>query len=146
MKLHELKPAKGSRKTAKRKGLGLGSGLGKTSGRGHNGQNSRSGGGVRSTFEGGQMPLHQRIPKRGFTSKFKKQYAEINVQDLNRFEEGTVVTPQLLQESGMIKKTGDGIKILGFGQLNTKLAVQAHRFSKGAEDKIKAAGGSVEVI
>ena len=146
MKLHELKPAKGSRKSAKRKGLGLGSGLGKTAGRGHNGQNSRSGGGVRPTFEGGQMPLHQRIPKRGFTSKFKKHYAEINIQDLNRFEEGTVVTPQLLQEAGMVKNMGEGIKILGFGQLNTKLAVHAHRFSKGAEDKIKAAGGSVEVI
>jgi large subunit ribosomal protein L15 len=146
MKLHELKPAPGSKKTAKRKGLGLGSGLGKTAGRGQKGQNSRSGGGVGPSFEGGQMPLHQRIPKRGFTSKFKKQYAEVNVQDLNRFAPGTLVTPQLLLESGLVKKTGDGIKILGFGPLDTKLAVQAHRFSKGAEDKIKAAGGSVEVI
>lgn len=146
MKLHELKPAPGARKVAQRKGLGLGSGFGKTAGRGHKGQNSRSGGGVRPSFEGGQMPLHQRIPKRGFTSKFKKQYAEINVRDLNRFAAGTLVNPQLLLESGLVKSIGDGIKILGFGELNTNLAVQAHRFSKGAEDKIKAAGGSVEVI
>lgn len=146
MKLHELKPIKGSRKTTKRKGAGLGSGLGKTSGRGHKGQNSRSGGGVRPSFEGGQMPLHQRIPKRGFTSKFKKQFAEVNVEDLNRFDEGTVVTPQLLREHGLVKKIGDGVKILGSGQIDTKLAVQAHRFTKGAEDKIIAAGGSVEVI
>ncbi len=146
MKLHELKPAKGAKKSTKRKGLGLGSGLGKTAGRGHNGQNSRSGGGVRLSFEGGQMPLHQRIPKRGFTSKFKKQYAEVNVRDLNRFDENTVVTPELLIEAGLIKKINDGIKILGTGQLDTKLAVHAHSFSKGAEDKIKAAGGSVEVI
>jgi large subunit ribosomal protein L15 len=146
VKLHELKPAKGAKKSTKRKGLGLGSGLGKTAGRGHNGQNSRSGGGVRLSFEGGQMPLHQRIPKRGFTSKFKKQYAEVNVRDLNRFDENTVVTPELLIEAGLIKKINDGIKILGTGQLDTKLAVHAHSFSKGAEDKIKAAGGSVEVI
>lgn len=146
MKLHELKPAKGAKKSAKRKGLGLGSGLGKTAGRGHNGQNSRSGGGVRLSFEGGQMPLHQRIPKRGFTSKFKKQYAEVNVRDLNCFDENTVVTPELLKEAGLIKKINDGIKILGTGQLDIKLAVHAHSFSKGAEDKIKAAGGSVEVI
>lgn len=146
MKLHELKPAKGARKTAKRKGLGIGSGLGKTAGRGQDGQNSRSGGGVRPGFEGGQMPLHQRIPKRGFTSKFKKHFAEINVTDLNRFDEGTNVTPELLQEVGMIKKVQDGVKILGNGELNVKLAVRAHRFSKGAEEKIKAAGGSVEVI
>lgn len=146
MKLHELKPAKGARKTAKRKGIGIGSGLGKTAGRGHNGQNSRSGGGVRPGFEGGQMPLHQRIPKRGFTSKFKKHFAEINIQDLNRFEEGTTVTPELLQEIGMVKQVRDGVKILGNGELSVKLEVRAHRFSKGAEDKIKAAGGSVEVI
>lgn len=145
MKLHELKPAKGSRKTAKRKGLGYGSGLGKTAGRGHKGQNSRSGG-SKPSFEGGQMPLHQRIPKRGFTSKFKKSYAEVNVQDLNRFAEGTVVSPQLLLESGLVSGFKDGVKILGFGQLEAKLVVQAHRFTKGAEDKIKAAGGSVEVI
>jgi large subunit ribosomal protein L15 len=146
VKLHELKPAKGAKKAAKRKGLGTGSGLGKTAGRGHKGQNSRSGGGVRLTFEGGQMPLHQRIPKRGFTSKFKKQFAEINVRDLNRFEDNTVVTPELLKEAGLVKKIGDGIKVLGSGQLEAKLTVHAHRFSKGAEDKIKAAGGSVEVI
>ncbi len=146
MKLHELKPAPGARKTSKRKGIGIGSGLGKTAGRGQDGQNSRSGGGVRPGFEGGQMPLHQRIPKRGFTSKFKKHFAEINVTDLNRFAEGTQVTPELLQEAGVIKRTRDGVKILGNGQLNVKLDVRAHRFSKGAEEKIKAAGGSVEVI
>jgi large subunit ribosomal protein L15 len=146
VKLHELKPAKGARKTAKRKGLGIGSGLGKTAGRGHNGQNSRSGGGTRPGFEGGQMPLHQRIPKRGFTSKFKKQFSEVNIVDLNRFEEGTTVTPQLLQEIGMVKQVRDGIKILGNGELTVKLDVHANRFSKGAEEKIKAAGGSVEVI
>lgn len=146
MKLHELKPAAGSRKASKRKGLGLGSGLGKTAGRGHKGQNARSGGGTRPGFEGGQMPLHQRIPKRGFTSKFKKQFAEINVNDLNRFEAGTTVTPELLKEVGMVKQVRDGVKILGNGELTTKLAVHAHRFSKGAEEKIIAAGGSVEVI
>lgn len=146
MKLHELKPAKGSRKASKRKGIGIGSGLGKTAGRGHNGQNSRSGGGVRPGFEGGQMPLHQRVPKRGFTSKFKKQYVEINVADLNKFKDGTDVTPELLKEAGMVKQIRDGIKILGNGELKVKLAVRAHGFSKGAEEKIKAAGGSVEVI
>jgi len=146
VKLHELKPAKGARKVSKRKGIGIGSGLGKTGGRGQNGQNARSGGGTRPGFEGGQMPLHQRIPKRGFTSKFKKHYAEVNVDDLNRFQEGTLVTPELLQEEGMVKQVRDGIKILGNGELKTKLDVRAHRFSKGAEEKIKAAGGSVEVI
>lgn len=146
MKLHELKPAKGSRKASKRKGIGIGSGLGKTAGRGHNGQNSRSGGGARPGFEGGQMPLHQRVPKRGFTSKFKKQYVEINVADLNKFKDGTDVTPELLKEAGMVKQIRDGIKILGNGELKVKLAVRAHGFSKGAEEKIKAAGGSVEVI
>lgn len=146
MKLHELKPAKGARKTSKRKGIGIGSGLGKTAGRGQDGQNSRSGGGVRPGFEGGQMPLHQRIPKRGFTSKFKKHFAEINIADLNRFAEGTQVTPELLQEVGIAKKTRDGVKVLGNGELSVKLEVRAHRFSKGAEEKIKAAGGSVEVI
>lgn len=146
MKLHELKPAKGSRKSSKRKGIGMGSGLGKTAGRGHNGQNSRSGGGVRPGFEGGQMPLHQRVPKRGFTSKFKKQYVEINVTDLNKFKDGTNVTPDLLKEAGMVKQVRDGIKILGNGELKVKLTVRAHGFSKGAEEKIKAAGGSVEVI
>ena len=146
MKLHELKPAPGARKSAKRKGLGIGSGLGKTAGRGQKGQNSRSGGGVRPGFEGGQMPLHQRIPKRGFTSKFKKHFAEVNVADLNRFSEGTNVTPELLLEVGMVKKVRDGVKILGNGELSVKLAVRAHRFSNGAEEKIKAAGGSVEVI
>lgn len=146
MKLHELKPAKGSRKASKRKGLGVGSGLGKTAGRGQDGQNSRSGGGVRPGFEGGQMPLHQRIPKRGFTSKFKKHFALVNVSDLNKFDAETNVTPELLRELGMVKQVRDGVKILGNGVLNVKLNVRAHGFSKGAEDKIKAAGGSVEVI
>ena len=146
MRLHELKPAKGARKSAKRKGLGLCSGLGKTAGRGHKGQNSRSGGGTRPSFEGGQMPLHQRIPKRGFTSKFRKHYAEINLSTLNSFPEGTIVTPELLRETGMVKQVRDGIKILGNGELKVKLDVRAHRFSKGAEEKIRAAGGSVEVI
>lgn len=145
MKLHELKPAEGSRKSTKRKGLGYGSGLGKTAGRGHKGQRSRSGG-AKASFEGGQMPLHQRIPKRGFTSKFKKQFAEVNVQDLNCFAEGTLVNPELLKEMGLVSKVMDGVKILGYGQLEAKLVVRAHRFTKGAEDKIKAAGGSVEVI
>jgi len=146
VKLHALKPARGARKAPKRKGIGIGSGLGKTAGRGQKGQNARSGGGTRPGFEGGQMPLYQRIPKRGFTSKFKKRYAEVNVKDLNRFEPGTSVTPQLLLDTGMVKKIGDGVKILGKGELNVKLAVSAHAFSKGAEEKIKAAGGSVEVI
>ena len=146
MKLHQLRPAPGSRKPAQRKGLGLGSGFGKTAGRGHKGQNSRSGGGVRPSFEGGQMPLHQRIPKRGFTSRCKKHFAEVNIQDLNRFAAGTQVTPQLLLEAGLVRKSDQQIKILGFGALNANLTVQAHCFSKGAEEKIKAAGGSVEVI
>lgn len=146
MELHKLKPAPGARKKAKRKGIGIGSGKGKTAGRGHGGQNSRSGGGVRPGFEGGQMPLHQRLPKRGFTSKFKKQYAEVNVITLNRFEPDTTVTPQLLKETGVIKNCKDGVKIMGKGDLKVKLTVQAHRFTKGAAEKIKAAGGSVEVI
>ncbi|MTI94213.1 MAG: 50S ribosomal protein L15 [Firmicutes bacterium] len=146
MKLHELKSPKGARKKGKRKGIGIGSGLGKTAGRGHNGQNSRSGGGTRPGFEGGQMPLHQRLPKRGFTNKFRKEYAEVNVSDLNRFADGTEVTPQLLIENGLIKKLKHGVKVLGTGELSVKLTVKAHGFSKGAEEKIQAAGGSIEVI
>ena len=148
MKLHELQPAAGSKKTRTRVGRGLGSGLGKTSGRGQKGQNSRSGGGVRSGFEGGQMPLYRRLPKRGFyTSVFAKQYAEVNVAQLNRFEDGATVDPVALIEAGILKNVRDGIRILGNGTLETKnLTVIANGFTKAAEEKITAAGGKVEVI
>ena len=148
MKLHELQPAAGSKKTRTRVGRGLGSGLGKTSGRGQKGQNSRSGGGVRSGFEGGQMPLYRRLPKRGFNnSVFAKQYAEVNVEQLNRFEDGVVVDPVALIEAGILKNVRDGIRILGNGSLETKnLTVIANGFTKSAEEKITAAGGKVEVI
>lgn len=145
MKLHELAPAPGSRKTRTRVGRGIGSGLGKTSGRGHKGQNSRSGGGVRTGFEGGQMPLYRRLPKRGFYNKFGKEYAEVNVSTLNCFEEGTVVDPVALIEAGM-KNVRDGVRILGNGQLDKSLTVIANGFTKSAADKITAAGGKVEVI
>lgn len=147
MKLHELQPAAGSKKTRTRVGRGLGSGLGKTSGRGQKGQNSRSGGGVRSGFEGGQMPLYRRLPKRGFNNVFAKQYAEVNVEQLNRFEDGAVVDPVALIEAGILKNVRDGIRILGNGSLETKnLTVIANGFTKSAEEKITAAGGKVEVI
>ena len=148
MKLHELQPAAGSKKTRTRVGRGLGSGLGKTSGRGQKGQNSRSGGGVRSGFEGGQMPLYRRLPKRGFNnSVFAKQYAEVNVVQLNRFEDGATVDPVALIEAGILKNVRDGIRILGNGTLETKnLTVIANGFTKAAEEKITAAGGKVEVI
>ena len=148
MKLHELQPAAGSKKTRTRVGRGLGSGLGKTSGRGQKGQNSRSGGGVRSGFEGGQMPLYRRLPKRGFNnSVFARQYAEVNVEQLNRFEDGAVVDPVALIEAGILKNVRDGIRILGNGTLETKnLTVIANGFTKAAEEKITAAGGKVEVI
>ena len=148
MKLHELQPAAGSKKTRTRVGRGLGSGLGKTSGRGQKGQNSRSGGGVRSGFEGGQMPLYRRLPKRGFNnSVFAKQYAEVNVEQLNRFEDGATVDPVALIEAGILKNVRDGIRILGNGTLETKnLTVIANGFTKSAEEKIAAAGGKVEVI
>ena len=148
MKLHELQPAAGSKKACTRVGRGLGSGLGKTSGRGQKGQNSRSGGGVRSGFEGGQMPLYRRLPKRGFNnSVFAKQYAEVNVEQLNRFEDGAVVDPVALIEAGILKNVRDGIRILGNGSLETKnLTVIANGFTKSAEEKITAAGGKVEVI
>jgi ribosomal protein L15 len=148
MKLHELQPAAGSKKTRTRVGRGLGSGLGKTSGRGQKGQNSRSGGGVRSGFEGGQMPLYRRLPKRGFNnSVFAKQYAEVNVAQLNRFEDGATVDPVALIEAGILKNVRDGIRILGNGILETKnLTVIANGFTKAAEEKITAAGGKVEVI
>ena len=148
MKLHELQPAAGSKKARTRVGRGLGSGLGKTSGRGQKGQNSRSGGGVRSGFEGGQMPLYRRLPKRGFNnSVFAKQYAEVNVEQLNRFEDGSTVDPVALIEAGILKNVRDGIRILGNGTLETKnLTVIANGFTKSAEEKITAAGGKVEVI
>ncbi len=147
MKLHELQPAAGSKKTRTRVGRGLGSGLGKTSGRGQKGQNSRSGGGVRSGFEGGQMPLYRRLPKRGFNNVFAKQYAEVNVEQLNRFEDGATVDPVALIEAGILKNVRDGMRILGNGSLETKnLTVIANGFTKSAEEKITAAGGKVEVI
>lgn len=146
MKLHELAPAPGSRKTRTRVGRGIGSGLGKTSGRGHKGQNSRSGGGVRTGFEGGQMPLYRRLPKRGFYNKFGKEYAEVNVSTLNCFEEGTVVDPVALIEAGILKNVRDGVRILENGQLDKSLTVIANGFTKSAADKITAAGGKVEVI
>ena len=147
MKLHELQPAAGSKKTRTRVGRGLGSGLGKTSGRGQKGQNSRSGGGVRSGFEGGQMPLYRRLPKRGFNNVFAKEYAEVNVAQLNRFEDGATVDPVALIEAGILKNVRDGIRILGNGTLETKnLTVIANGFTKAAEEKITAAGGKVEVI
>lgn len=147
MKLHELQPAAGSKKARTRVGRGLGSGLGKTSGRGQKGQNSRSGGGVRTGFEGGQMPLYRRLPKRGFNNVFAKQYAEVNVEQLNRFEDGATVDPVALIEAGILKNVRDGIRILGNGTLETKnLTVIANGFTKSAEEKITAAGGKVEVI
>ena len=147
MKLHELQPAAGSKKARTRVGRGLGSGLGKTSGRGQKGQNSRSGGGVRTGFEGGQMPLYRRLPKRGFNNVFAKQYAEVNVEQLNRFEDGATVDPVALIEARILKKVRDGIRILGNGSLETKnLTVIANGFTKSAEEKITAAGGKVEVI
>lgn len=147
MKLNELKYNEGSKKDIKRLGRGSSSGTGKTSGRGENGQNSRSGGGVRIGFEGGQLPLYRRLPKRGFSNAmFKKTYAVINVSDLNRFEDGAEVTPKLLFEMGIIKKQLSGIKVLGNGTLAKKLTVRAHKFSNEAKQKIEAQGGKAEVI
>ncbi len=146
MKLHELSPAPGSNKKAYRKGRGAASGNGKTAGKGHKGQNARSGGGVRPGFEGGQMPLQRRIPKRGFVNIFATHYATLNVSDLNKFEDGAVVTAQALVEAGLLKKTLDGVKILGRGELTKKLTVQAAAFSAGAKQKIEEAGGKAEVI
>ncbi len=146
MKLHELNAPAGSKRNRKRKGRGTGTGLGTTAGRGMNGQKSRSGGGVRLGFEGGQMPLYRRIPKRGFKNIFAKEYTTINVDDLNRFEAGTVITAELLKESGVIKKINDGVKILGDGDLNVNLTVQAKKFTKTAVEKIEKAGGKAEVI
>ena len=142
MKLHELKPAEGSRKARNRVGRGIGSGNGKTAGRGHKGQNSRSGGGVRPGFEGGQNPLFRRLPKRGFTNINRKEYAIVNLDTLNRFEEGTEVTPALLIETGVVSNEKSGIKILGNGTLDKKLTVKAHKFSASAKEAIENAGGT----
>ena len=147
MKLNELKYNEGSKKEIKRLGRGSSSGTGKTSGRGENGQKSRSGGGVRVGFEGGQLPIYRRLPKRGFSNAmFKTTYAVINVSDLNMFDEDTLVTPELLKEMGIIKKELSGIKVLGNGALEKKLTVKAHNFSNSAIKKIEAAGGKAEVI
>ena len=146
MKLHELSPAPGSVKKAFRKGRGSGSGNGKTAGKGHKGQNARSGGGVRPGFEGGQMPLTRRLPKRGFNNIFATKYAAINVSDLNVFEDGAVVDEAAIVAAGLVKKTLDGIKILGTGELQKKLTVNAKAFSASAKQKIEAAGGKAEVM
>lgn len=144
--MDELRVPAGAVKKKRVVGRGNGSTRGGTSGRGSNGQNARSGGGVRPGFEGGQMPLYRRIPKRGFTNIFAVNYAEINVEKLNSFEEGTEITPQLLKEKGILKQQLDGVKVLGRGEINKKLTVKAHKFSKSAAEKIEAAGGKVEVI
>ena len=146
MKLHELKAPAGSTKNRKRRGRGTATGQGKTGGRGMNGQKSRSGGGVRLGFEGGQMPLYRRIPKRGFTNIWGTEYTEINVEKLNGFEDGTVVTPEMLIDLGIVKQVKDGIKVLGRGELTKKITVQANKFSKSAVEKIEVAGGKAEVI
>lgn len=146
MKLNELSPAPGSRQTRNRVGRGIATGNGKTSGRGHKGQNARSGGGVRPGFEGGQNPLYRRLPKRGFVNPTRKEYAVVNVTDLNRFEAGTEVTPELLMEQGIVNNPMSGIKVLGNGELSVKLTVKANKFSQSAVEKIEAAGGKSEVI
>lgn len=146
MKIHELTPAADSNKAVKRVGRGHGSGNGKTAGKGHKGQNARSGGGVRIGFEGGQMPLARRIPKRGFNNVFATKYSTVNVSDLNKFENGTVVDTELLVASGLVKKVNDGIKVLGNGELNAKLTVKAAKFSQSAIEKIEKAGGKAEVM
>ncbi|MDF2947621.1 MAG: rplO [Bacillales bacterium] len=146
MKLHELKPAAGSRQEPKRKGRGIGSGNGKTAGKGHKGQNARSGGGVRPGFEGGQTPLFRRLPKRGFTNINRKEFAIVNLDVLNRFEDGTEVTPELLIETGIVRNEKSGIKILGNGKVEKKLTVKAHNFSRSAVEAIEAAGGVTEVV
>ena len=146
MKLNELSPAPGSVKKSFRVGRGNGSGAGKTAGKGHKGQNARSGGGVRPGVEGGQMPLQRRIPKRGFNNIFATRYAEVNVEELNRFEDGAEVDEKAIVEAGLLKNTRDGIKILGRGELQKKLTVKVAAFSEGAKSKIEAAGGKAEVV
>jgi large subunit ribosomal protein L15 len=146
MKLNELSPPKGSRKTRKRMGRGVGSGKGKTAGRGTKGQNSRSGGGVRQGFEGGQMPLHRRLPKRGFTNIFKKKMAVINIRDLSKLESGSVVDEAALVGAGLVKGRRDGIKLLGHGQIKIPLTIKVNAVSKDAREKIIEAGGNVKVL
>ena len=146
MKLYELTPAPGSKKEAFRKGRGHGSGNGKTAGRGHKGQNARSGGGVRPGFEGGQMPLYRRLPKRGFTNIFAKDYVAINVEKLEKFENGAVVDAQALKDAGVISKIQDGVVIMGRGEITKSLTVKAVRFTESAKEKIEKAGGKAEVI
>ena len=145
MKLHELSPAEGSAKKPYRKGRGPASGNGKTAGKGHKGQNARSGGGVRPGFEGGQIPLYRKLPKRGFTNHFAKKYAIVNVSDLNRFEEGAVVDAQALLAARIIRDVQDGVKVLGNGEITKKVTVKAAVFSATAKEKIEAAGGTTEV-
>ena len=146
MKLHELSPAPGSVKDSYRKGRGPGSGNGKTAGKGHKGQNARSGGGVRPGFEGGQLPLYRKLPKRGFKNRFAKNYAIVNVADLNRFNDGDKITLATLIEAGIVRKELDGLKVLGNGELTKKITVEAKVFSATAKEKIEACGGAVEVI
>ena len=146
MNLHELKPNQGATHHGKRKGRGTSSGNGKTAGRGTKGQSSRSGGGVRLGFEGGQTPLYKRLPKKGFTNPFRKEYGIVNVEDLNKYPEGTVVTPELLIKDRLVRKVLSGIKILGKGKLEVKLTVKAHKFTASAQKAIVDAGGQAEVI
>ena len=146
MKLHELSPAPGSAKDAWRKGRGPGSGNGKTAGKGHKGQNARSGGGVRLGFEGGQLPLYRKLPKRGFKNHFAKEYAIINVSDLNKFEDGATVNLETLMNAGIIRKPLCGLKVLGNGEITKKVTVEAAIFSASAKEKIEAAGGKTEVV
>jgi len=146
MNLNELVPAPGSRTKPYRKGRGIGSGNGKTAGKGHKGQNARSGGGVRPGFEGGQMPLYRRLPKRGFKNVLAFKYSEINVSTLDKFEDGAEITPELLQESGLIKKLNDGVSVMGNGEITKKVTVHAHRFTKTAKEKIEKAGGKAIII
>ena len=146
MKLHELKPAAGSTAPAWRKGRGPGSGNGKTAGKGHKGQNARSGGGVKPGFEGGQLPLYRRLPKRGFHNKFATIYTEVNVEKLNGFEDGAVVDMAALMAAGIVRKANDGLKILGRGEITKKLTVRANVFSASAKEKIEAVGGTAEEV